>query len=89
MDESGRITGLFLKLAGACLGRVFPALDQACRQFPGEGFERRAILPNNRDAAIRYQRKDRETIELANGVVYLRRLTGCEFHFARDQVHPL
>jgi hypothetical protein len=88
VDGSGLIAGLFQKLAGARLGRIFPALDQARRQFPGEGFERRPVLPNNRNAAIRCPRNNGEIVELANGVVDLRRFAGCEFHFTRDHVHP-
>jgi hypothetical protein len=34
MDESGRITSLFLRLAGACFGRVFPALGSSLPAIP-------------------------------------------------------
>ena len=78
VDDSGLIAGLFQKLAGARFGRIFPALNQARRQFPGEGFERRPVLPNNRNAAIRCPRYNGEVVELTNSVVDLRRFSGCE-----------
>ena len=54
-----RKAGLLQQLARAALGRGLAGIDQARRQFPGEGFQRRPVLPHERDRAAGGQRDDR------------------------------
>src|SRR5262249_41782129 len=56
--------GLFHELAPAAVGRVFAGIDEARRQLPGERFERRAVLPHDRDFPAGGERDDRDVIGL-------------------------
>src|SRR5262249_9988876 len=80
--------GLFHELAPAAVGRVFAGIDEARRQLPGERFERRAVLPHDRDFPTGGERDDRDVIGLLDRVIGLRRRPTRKLHLARDDAHP-
>ena len=66
--------GLLHELAAAAVGRALAGIDQAGRQLPREGFDRRPVLPHDRHLAAARERDDRDVIGLLDRVVDLRRL---------------
>ena len=68
MGGAGRVASLFQKLARGRGGRIFALFKQTRRQFPGEAFHRRPILPHQRNAAVGSAGEDREIIALADRV---------------------
>src|SRR5262249_16032538 len=57
-------------------------------QLPGERFERRAVLPHDRDFPAWGERDDRDVIGLLDRVIGLRRGAARKLHLARDDAHP-
>ena len=67
---------------------VFALIDRAGRQFPGEGFDRRAVLPHDRDFAAGRTRQHGDVVGLADGVIDFRLLARRELDLALDDVGP-
>src|SRR5262249_42067828 len=80
--------GLFHELAPAAAGGVSAGMEGARRQLPGERFERRAVLPHDRNFPAWGERDDRDVIGLLDRVIGLRRRAARKLHLARDDAHP-
>src|SRR5262249_35916130 len=79
---------LFQKLAPATFGGILALVDEARRQFPAIGLERRPVLPHDRNFSGAGERDDRDVIGLLDRVVDLRRLPTRKFHLPRNEAHP-
>ncbi len=88
VDGTRGQASLFEQFAPAAVGRSLPGIDQPGRQLPRECFERRAVLPHDRDLAAASERDDRDIVGLLDRVVGLRRLAARKLDLARDDAHP-
>ena len=72
MNRSCGQPGFFKQLAATPVGRAFSRINQARWQFPGEGLERRPVLPHERNFFVRGESNDRDVIGLLDRVINLR-----------------
>src|SRR3989442_1753880 len=77
-------SGLLQELAARAIGWFLAALDQARRQLPRECFQRRPILPHDRNFPAPGERDNGDIVGLLDGVIELHGTAAGKFHFACD-----
>src|SRR5690242_1971086 len=88
VQDARRISGFLEQLAAATFGRRLSLVDRAGGKFPGECFDRRSELTDDRDPSIRGARDNRHIILLADRMVELGIVVRAELHTAFDDLDP-
>jgi len=88
MHCASRISGFLEQLAAAARSRRLSLIDRAGRKFPGEFFDRRPKLTDDRKLSIRSARDNRHIILLADRMIDLGGPAFTELHAAFDYLDP-
>src|SRR5262249_37751521 len=88
VDRARGQAGLLEQLAPAALERILAVVHESRRQFPGERFQRRPVLPHDRYLSGAGERDDPHVIGLLDRMKDLARPAAGKFNLARDDADP-
>jgi len=88
MDGADGKTGLLHEFPAAAGGGILAGIDEPGRQLPGKTLQRRTVLPDDGNAAIRQYRDDGDIIRLADRMVDFTFSARSELDLALDNRHP-